>query len=59
MTQEEIELMDSRMTYRINRQEREKERQKKKHQMKIESVDWFSIINEQGGDNNGTDETDI
>ena len=25
MTQEEIELMDSRMTYRINRQEREKE----------------------------------
>lgn len=59
MTQEEIELMDSRMIYRINRQEREKERQKKKHQMKIESVEWFSIINEQGGDNNGTDETDI
>lgn len=59
MTQEEIELMDSRMIYRINRQEREKERQKKKHQMKIESVDWFSIIKEQDGDNNGTDETDI
>lgn len=45
MTQEEIELMDSRMTYRINRQEREKERQRKKHQDKIESRDFFYELN--------------
>lgn len=55
MTQEEIELIDSRMTYRINRQEREKEKQRKKHQMKIESIDWFSIINEEGEDSGRDD----
>lgn len=48
MTQEEIDFMNSRMIYRINRQESEKERQRKKHQMKIESIDWFAILNEQG-----------
>lgn len=43
MTQEE--LMDDRMKSRIERIEREKEKQNRKHQDKIESVDWFSKLN--------------
>ena len=49
MTQEE-QLIDERAMYRIKRQEMEKEKQKKKHQEKIESVDWLSKLNK-GGDN--------
>ena len=43
MTQEE--RMDDRMKSRIERIEREKEKQNRKHQDKIESVDWFSKLN--------------
>lgn len=51
MTQEE--LMDDRMKSRIERIEREKEKQNRKHQDKIESVDWFSKLNkgEEYGEN--------
>ena len=50
MTQKEAELLDSRMTYRINRQEREKKKQREKHRIKIENTDWLSILNEEGDD---------
>lgn len=49
MTQTEDELLDERTMYRINRLEREKERQYKKHRQKIERTDWISILNEEGG----------
>ena len=49
MTQEE--LIDKRMKQRIERLEREKERQNRKHQEKVESRDWFSELNK--GENNG------
>ena len=49
MTQTEDELIDERTMYRINRLEREKERQYKKHRHKIERTDWLSILNEEGG----------
>ena len=48
MTQEE--LIDERAKARIERIEREKEKQNRKHQDKIEFVDWFSKLNK-GGDN--------
>lgn len=44
------ELIDERAIYRIRRQEMEKEKQKKKHQEKIESVDWLSKLNKGEGD---------
>ncbi len=43
MTQEE--LIDERAKARIERIEREKEKQNRKHQDKVESVDWFSKLN--------------
>lgn len=43
MTQEE--LIDDRMKSRIERIEREKEKQNRKHQDKIENVDWLSKLN--------------
>lgn len=43
MTQEE--RMDDRMKSRIERIEREKEKQNRKHQDKIENIDWFSKLN--------------
>lgn len=43
MTQEE--RMDDRMKSRIERIEREKEKQNRKHQDKIENRDWFSELN--------------
>lgn len=48
MTQKEMEFVDNRTAYRINRQEREKEKQKARHQKKIESKDWFGILNKKG-----------
>lgn len=51
MSQKEDELIDERMMYRINRTEREKERQRKKYRQKIEHTDWLSILNEEGGEN--------
>ena len=48
MTQEEMEFVDNITAYRINRQEREKEKQKARHQKKIESKDWFGILNKKG-----------
>ena len=51
MTQEEMEFVDNRTAYRINRQEREKEKQKARHQKKIESRDWFGILNKKGETN--------
>lgn len=51
MTQSE-QLVDERAMYRIKRQEMEKEKQKKKHQEKIENRDWFSELNKRG-DSNG------
>lgn len=50
MTEEE-ERIDERALYRIRRQEMEKEKQKKKHQEKIENRDWFSELNK--GDSHG------
>lgn len=49
MTQEE--LIDDRMKSRIERIEREKEKQNRKHQDKIENVDWLSKLNK--GDDYG------
>lgn len=49
MTQSD-ELIDERAMYRIRRQEMEKEKQKKKHQEKIEKRDWFSELNKGGED---------
>ena len=49
MTQEE--LIDERTKARIERIEREKEKQNRKHQDKIESVDWLSKLNK--GENYG------
>lgn len=43
MTQEE--LIDERVKARVERIEREKEKQTRKHQDKIENVDWFSKLN--------------
>ena len=43
MTQEE--LIDDRMKSRIERIEREKEKQSRKHQDKVENTDWFSKLN--------------
>ena len=43
MTQEE--LMDDRMKSRIERIEREKEKQNRKHQDKVENTDWLSKLN--------------
>lgn len=43
MTQEE--LIDERTKARVERIEREKEKQNRKHQDKIENVDWFSKLN--------------
>lgn len=51
MTQEEMEFVDSRVAYRLNRQEREKKKQREKHQKKIEDKDWFGILNEKGETN--------
>ena len=48
MTQEE--LIDDRMKSRIERIEREKEKQTRKHQDKVENTDWLSKLNK-GGDN--------
>lgn len=49
MTQSD-ELIDERSLYRIRRQEMEKEKQKKKHQEKIENRDFFSELNKGGED---------
>ena len=43
MTQEE--LIDDRMKSRIERIEREKEKQNLKHQRKIEEKDWLAELN--------------
>lgn len=43
MTQEE--RMDDRMKRRVERLEREKEKQNLKHQKKIEEIDWFAKLN--------------
>lgn len=43
MTQEE--RVDERMKRRVERLEREKEKQNRKHQDKIENVDWLSKLN--------------
>jgi hypothetical protein len=43
MTQEE--LIDERAKARIERIEREKAKQNRKHQDKIENVDWLSKLN--------------
>lgn len=43
MTQEE--LIDERAKARIERIEREKEKQNRKHQYKIENVNWFDKLN--------------
>lgn len=43
MTQEE--LIDDRMKSRIERIEREKEKQNLKHQRKIEKRDWLAELN--------------
>lgn len=51
MTQKEMEFVDNRMAYRIKRQEREKAKQKARHQKKIESRDWFGILNKKGESN--------
>lgn len=51
MTQTEDELIDERTMYRINRVEREKEKQYKKHRQKVEKIDWLSILNEEGETN--------
>ena len=51
MTQTEDELVDERTMYRINRVEREKEKQYKKHRQKVEKIDWLSILNEEGETN--------
>lgn len=50
MTQEN--LIDQRMMYRINRTEREKEKQKKRRLEKIEQTDWLSRLNK-GEENSG------
>ena len=39
------ELIDERTMYRLKKIEAEKERQRKKHQQKIESLDWLSRLN--------------
>ena len=49
MTQEE--LIDDRMKLRIERIEREKEKQNLKHQRKIEKRDWLAELNK--GEDNG------
>lgn len=49
MTQEE--LIDERAKARIERIEREKEKQNRKHQDKVENRDWFSELNK--GENYG------
>lgn len=49
------ELVDTRMKLRIERLEREKEKQNLKHQQKIENRDWFSELNK-GGDYGGRTE---
>lgn len=43
MTQEE--LIDERAKARIERIEREKEKQNRKHQDKVENTDWLSKLN--------------
>lgn len=43
MTQEE--LVDDRMKRRVERLEREKEKQNLKHQKKVENTDWFARLN--------------
>lgn len=46
------ELVDERTMYRLKKIEAEKERQRKKYQQKIESIDWLSRLNvkeEEGG----------
>lgn len=45
MTQDE--RIDERMRLRIERLEREKERQNRKHQRKIENTDWLSKLNKE------------
>lgn len=49
MTQEDS--ADDRMKLRIERIEREKEKQNLKHQRKTESRDWFAELNK--GEDNG------
>lgn len=51
MTQEE--RMDDRMKRRVERLEREKEKQNLKHQKKVEETDWFAKLNkgEKHGEN--------
>lgn len=51
MTQEE--LIDERAKARIERIEREKVKQNRKHQDKVENTDWFSELNkgEEYGEN--------
>ena len=41
----EEELMDERMRKRLERLEREKEKQNLKHRKKVEETDWLSILN--------------
>lgn len=43
MTQEE--LIDERVKARVERIEREKEKQNRKHQRKTEERDWFTELN--------------
>ena len=43
MTQEE--RVDDRMKRRVERLEREKEKQNLKHQKKVEETDWFAKLN--------------
>ena len=47
MTQEE--RVDDRMKRRVERLEREKEKQNRKHQDKVENTDWFSKLNKGEG----------
>lgn len=49
MTQEE--LMDERARLRMERLEREKEKQNRKHQKKVEETDWFAKLSK--GENYG------
>lgn len=45
------EIVDNRMKLRIERIEREKEKQNLKHQRKIEERDWLAELNK--GEDNG------
>ena len=47
------ELLDKRVEYRLNRIEKEKSKQKKKHQYKIENTDFLSKLNSKKEEDNG------